>query len=181
MLLVWPVKGWATNYVFTTIVVSGDTMGGKTLAGFGGLDLNNAGEVAFAASFSGGNGIFTGSGVVALTGDTIGGKTLTIIPIHPTINDSGVVAFQGYFSGGQGIFTGSGPVALTGDTIAGKTLTYLFLPLLLFALSLGPEPPLSGSRMRVGPLVWAGVYASSWVVPAQLPAEKAGCCPPAGP
>ncbi len=123
----------AEDGIFTqnrAVVLTGDTIGGKTLVFLNPPSINNEGEVAYPAVFSGGSGIFTSlREAVVLSGDVISGETLTGFN-SPLINDSGEMAFLAIVSGisGSGIFTPSGAVALVGDVIGGKTLVSLGFP-----------------------------------------------------
>ena len=106
------------------VVLTGDTIGGKTFVFLNPPSINNKGEVAYLGAFSGGNGIFTSlRDAVVLPGDVISGETLTGFN-SPLINDPGEMAFLAIFSGisESGIFTPSGAVALVGDVIGGKML-----------------------------------------------------------
>ena len=121
----------ATSFRLSILAQTGDTIGGKTITGIRDRikpSLNNNGEVAFTADFSGGAGIFTQNSLLAQTGDTIGGKTLTdFFPRDSprkgiSLNDNGEASFLADFSGGDGIFTQNALLAQTGGTIGGKTL-----------------------------------------------------------
>jgi hypothetical protein len=77
-------------------VQAGDKIGGQTLTSFG-YPVISDGVVAFFATYSGGEGIFTQRTLVAKTGDTIGGRTLVGVG-QPAISQSGTVAFAALFS-----------------------------------------------------------------------------------
>jgi hypothetical protein len=114
--------GLSSGYQFTLLAKTGDSIGGHVLTSIGNHAINNSGLVVFPASFDGGVGIFTPSGVLVQTGDTIAGKTLTDIgPLR--LNNQGTVAFLASFTGGSGIFTQNGLVMQIGDVIAGRTIT----------------------------------------------------------
>ncbi len=112
----------AVDYTFERVAGGGDTLGGYELAGLGAPAINDLGRVAFLATYTGGDGIFTNTGRVAGTGDVLSGITLTGVSGVPAINSSNKVAFIGNYVGGSGIFTQDGAVAVTGQTIGGKTL-----------------------------------------------------------
>jgi hypothetical protein len=90
--------------------------------------------VAFRGFYSGGHGIFTGSGgptiTIAKTGDAAPSGTFTFFN-DPAISGS-TVAFTGNYSSGSGIFTGSGgpltTIAKTGDAAPSGTFTSFSAP-----------------------------------------------------
>ncbi len=115
---------------YRAVVLTGDTIGGKTLVFLNPPSINNKGEVAFSGAFPGGNGIFTSQrDAVVLSGDVISGETLGGLGA-PVINDSGEMAFLAIFPdlSGSGIFTASDVVAVVGDVIDGETLVSVGFP-----------------------------------------------------
>ena len=117
------------------VVLTGDTVNGRTFIFLNPPVINNKGEVAYLAAyrdgpFSGGNGIFSSlRGAIVLPGDEIGGKTLLGFN-SPSINDSGETTFRAGFNtlSESGIFTPDGVVAVVGDVIDGKTITSVGFP-----------------------------------------------------
>ncbi len=115
---------------YRAVVLTGDTISGKTLVFLSPPSINNKGEVAYSGAFPGGNGIFTSlRDAVVLSGDVISGETLAGLGA-PVINESGEMAFLGIFPdlSGSGIFTTSDVVAVVGDVIGGETLVTVGLP-----------------------------------------------------
>ena len=127
----------AANLSFDTVVLTGGIAPGTSgatflLPGLNAPSVNAAGEVAFRASFTGGDataatnvGIFTPSTLVARLGDlapgTDGASFLGLADL-PSLNAAGEVAFRALLTGGAnnaGIFTSSGLVARTGDPAPG--------------------------------------------------------------
>ncbi len=112
------------------VVLTGDTISGKTLVFLSPPSINNKGEVAYSGAFPGGNGIFTSQrDAVVLSGDVISGETLGGLGA-PVISDSGEMAFLAIFPdlSGSGIFTASDVVAVVGDVIDGETLVTVGAP-----------------------------------------------------
>jgi hypothetical protein len=119
----------------TSVAKTGDTAPSGTFTGFGNPALAKlsqfpilvANTTAFQGSYSGGSGIFTGSGgtltTMAKTGDAAPSGTFTGFgdPALSAVSGPSVpiVAFRGTYSGGAGIFTKSGStltkIATTGD------------------------------------------------------------------
>ncbi|HEX3355471.1 MAG TPA: hypothetical protein VHS31_00720, partial [Tepidisphaeraceae bacterium] len=85
--------------------------------GFGDVDINNAGTVAFLANYTGGGmGVLVNQSVALQTGDIVDGKTITSLG-KPIINDSGlVVAWAQFNDGSQAILTATVPEPM-GSTI----------------------------------------------------------------
>ena len=95
---------------------------------FDGIDINNSGTVAFAATDE---GVFTGSGGPITTIADSSGPFRFFEGV--AINDQGAIAFEGVLDNGNtGIFTGPDPVTdkviASGDTLFGKTVSSAFLP-----------------------------------------------------
>ncbi len=117
------------------VALPGLEIDGKKLVNFdhiGSPSINNLAEVAFRATFAGGEGIFTSSNrVIAVTGKDYGGKILTEFGLGGVldINGEGDVVFPAMFSDGgsvkAGIFTQSVAIAVTGQEFDGKILTDL--------------------------------------------------------
>ena len=126
----------ATSFRLSIVAQTGDTIGGKTITGIRERvrpSLNNKGQVAFTAEFSGGAGVFTPERAPCADRRHHRGRTLTDFFPRPfpdqgiSLNDNGEAAFLAGFSGGDGIFTQNRLLAQTGGTIGGKTLIG-FLP-----------------------------------------------------
>jgi hypothetical protein len=125
----------------TTVAISGSAApagGNYSVSGFGNLELNAAGKVAFTASLTGGSstrGLFVGTPgqtlqTIALHGSTApnaGGATYSAIG-NPALNASGQVAFTSSltgtgvnFSNNFGLYAGSPgnvvQIVRTGDTV----------------------------------------------------------------
>jgi hypothetical protein len=95
---------------------------------FGDPRINNAGDVAFRATFDGAEGIFTTSGgalhPAVVSGDPVPGTTSAFDRFEdPVLNGAGNVAFFGEFDGSTGIFAtragGIVPVARVGQPAPG--------------------------------------------------------------
>jgi hypothetical protein len=104
------------------VITRGATIGTHTIQsfgpfGFGDVDINNAGTVAFLANYTGGGmGVLVNQSVALQTGDIVDGKTITSLG-KPIINDSGlVVAWAQFNDGSQAILTATVPEPM-GSTI----------------------------------------------------------------
>jgi len=109
----------------------GDEIAGLTFTNFGfSPDINNNGEVAFNAFFSGGHGLFTQDHLILRTGDTIDGRILTNLGGFINLNDNGKHAFLAGYSGGSGngILTQDRLLLEVGDLIDGKEVSVLGNP-----------------------------------------------------
>jgi len=140
--LAWNVPASAApiSYTFTMVAKTGDTIDGKTLAGFKQPSFGpispaiNAGDgVAFYATYSEGalvgEGIFTPASLVLKTGDAVSGQTLDGISFVPALNDGGTVVVRGLLSSQRSAILSSRTLlAEAGDTIGGKTLNDVGLP-----------------------------------------------------
>jgi hypothetical protein len=110
------------EYVFTRIAEIHPLLPGPFENSFGGLAINNSGQVAFLANtpnFSA--GIFTGSGGATTTVVELSeplGAQFSTLGTYPDIKDDGTTAFFASLdSGVVGLFTGSGgPIATVMDT-----------------------------------------------------------------
>jgi hypothetical protein len=96
---------------FHILASTGQTIAGKTLISFRSADINDAGTVAFSATFAGGSGIFRGSELLVQPGSTIDGKVIIAVRdafgegSKVAINNDGTIAFHSFFGGGEGVFT----------------------------------------------------------------------------
>lgn len=114
------------------VVKEGDTIGGKTIQfddvdQFApGLSLNDHGDIAFLAEFSGGQGVFTQEALHVQTGDMIDGRTIDRFLLGfqtPQINNDGIIAFVAQSNLLDGLYTQTDLIVEEGDTIDGETLT----------------------------------------------------------
>jgi len=112
----------STQYDFQVVAKTGGSIGGYTIVNFNEPALlNDGGEVLFAATHSGGQGIFTPAQMLVKTGDTIDGKQLSSVS-SPALNANGDLAFLGGFTGGSAIFNQTNALVKTGDTIDGQPI-----------------------------------------------------------
>lgn len=106
-----------------------------TFTGFRYPVVNNLGQVAFVATYGGGEGIFSDAAgslaTVARVGVNVPGSATSFesfAPAGPLLNDAGSVAFLGTFSGGSGVFRADGgnlsTVARTGELAPGGSFNF---------------------------------------------------------
>jgi hypothetical protein len=111
-----------------SIVAEADvtTIAGRTLTGWGSnvyfsfRQLNNHGDIVFAAESTGGAGVFTPTSLVAGQGATIDGTTLSWFN-NPSINNAGDIRFVGQAI--QAVFSPAQKLAGPGTSLGGHTLS----------------------------------------------------------
>ena len=127
VVVVWSLGQSGQAFTLSTVAKTGDVVDGKTLTGFrtSGV-INSSGQIAYHATFTGGEGIFLDNQLVAELGDTIGGNTIDLFVGNSiTLNDSGTAAFYARADGVYGYYTPNSFLTEVGDTIGSETLRNL--------------------------------------------------------
>jgi hypothetical protein len=122
--------------VFTNIADTTTAAPSGTFTGFGSLTGIEGTTVAFHGIYSGGSGIFTGSGgaltTIVKTGDMTAPGGAAFASFNGALSMGSTVAFQGLYPGNVGIFTGNGgaltTIVKTGDMAPTGTFIGFAIP-----------------------------------------------------